>query len=201
MPIAEDSKTLKHSELVAAAHRVFARQGYHRTQMQAVADEAGVGKGTIYEYFRSKDQLFLAVFHQLIADVQAEMLAIQKGPGTYEEKVALMLQRIFERFREGRFDCFMVLDFIVESYFHEEKRESLAEIRAIYANVRAFVAQIIRAGQAEGAIRAELDAETHAAVLAGLLDGLILQWALNPEALDIARLAEHLADIRKSGVV
>lgn len=50
----------RHEEILDAAARLFARVGYPSTDMQVLADELGVGKGTIYRYFPSKEELFLA---------------------------------------------------------------------------------------------------------------------------------------------
>lgn len=61
------------------AARVFARDGYAEADVQAVADELGVGKGTLYRYFPSKKELFLAAVdrgsRQLSAAVEAELAA------------------------------------------------------------------------------------------------------------------------------
>ncbi len=57
MPIIVD-KNKKRREILQAAMKVFARDGYHRARIEAVAEEAKIGKGTVYEYFRSKTDLF-----------------------------------------------------------------------------------------------------------------------------------------------
>jgi AcrR family transcriptional regulator len=80
-PADEGSKARKRDEIVAAAARLFARRGYPGTDVQAVADAAGVAKGTVYLYFHDKEALFLAAVDQgmrhLIAfiDGQVEHIA------------------------------------------------------------------------------------------------------------------------------
>ena len=58
-PLDALSRMQRRDEILAAAARVFARYGYAGTEMQAVADETGIAKGTLYLYYKSKEQLFL----------------------------------------------------------------------------------------------------------------------------------------------
>lgn len=55
------TKEDKRQQIIDAAIKVFSHKGYHKTRMEEIAVEAGIGKGTIYEYFSSKIQLFQAM--------------------------------------------------------------------------------------------------------------------------------------------
>lgn len=59
-PVDEETRARKREDILEAAARVFSRHGYVSTDVQRIADEVGVGKGTLYLYFRSKEELFLA---------------------------------------------------------------------------------------------------------------------------------------------
>ena len=63
-PVDEESRARKREEILATAAKVFAARGYQGTDVQAVADAAGVAKGTLYLYFASKEDLFLAAVDQ-----------------------------------------------------------------------------------------------------------------------------------------
>lgn len=64
----------KKGEILKAAAAVFARKGYHRALVDEVAKAAGVGKGTVYRYFRDKEDLFFSILDQgidrLIEDME-----------------------------------------------------------------------------------------------------------------------------------
>ena len=66
-------KQEKRKQIIKAAIRVFARLGLPNTKMLQVAEAAGIGKGTIYEYFKSKDELFIAAFHAFIEESGAHI--------------------------------------------------------------------------------------------------------------------------------
>ena len=66
-------KQLKKQEILKAAMRVFAQQGVACTKMEDVAYEAGIGKGTIYEYFKSKDDIFKDAFNHFTEQLDTVM--------------------------------------------------------------------------------------------------------------------------------
>lgn len=70
-PAEQEAKLRRKEEILSCAARVFARHGYQDTDMQALADEAGVAKGTLYLYFPSKEKLFLATVDQGMQNLMA----------------------------------------------------------------------------------------------------------------------------------
>ncbi len=65
----------KKANIIGAAILVFAQKGYAATRIIDVAREAGIGKGTIYEYFSSKEDLFFSVFQQVMQETEIKMAA------------------------------------------------------------------------------------------------------------------------------
>jgi AcrR family transcriptional regulator len=62
--IAEEARTARRDQIIAAAAGCFARAGYHATTMADIAEAAGVSKGTPYLYFPSKEALFIALYQE-----------------------------------------------------------------------------------------------------------------------------------------
>ena len=69
-------KDNKRSHIVETALRLFAEKGYDRSSIALIAKEAGVAQGLMYNYFKSKDELLLAIFQQGFAEVQATLLPV-----------------------------------------------------------------------------------------------------------------------------
>lgn len=89
-------------EITAAALRVFARRGLHQTALEDVAKEAGVSKGTIYLYFKSKEDLFIAAAQQVV--LSPGDLTMKLPPSPIQEKEAASILRaiarqVYRRFR------------------------------------------------------------------------------------------------------
>ena len=75
MSVHPDKKTTKAKEIAKSALIMFARKGYAFTSIEQISSEAGIGKSTVYEYFRTKEELFVAAImegaHEWIADMEA----------------------------------------------------------------------------------------------------------------------------------
>ena len=68
----------KRRQLLDAAVRVFARKGYHASRVGDIAEEAGVAHGLLYHYFKSKDQVLEAVFHENWSVLQARIASVEE---------------------------------------------------------------------------------------------------------------------------
>jgi AcrR family transcriptional regulator len=80
-------------EISAAALRVFARRGLHQTTLDDVAKEAGVSKGTIYLYFKSKEEVFIAAAQQVVPALDELSITLSTPPKT-EEELGTVLREI-----------------------------------------------------------------------------------------------------------
>ncbi|MEE8241938.1 MAG: TetR/AcrR family transcriptional regulator [candidate division NC10 bacterium] len=190
MPIIVD-KDRKRREILEAAMRVFSREGYHRAKMEAVAEEAGIGKGTVYEYFKSKTDLFLALHDHMLAELKAfymkELEGIQQPAALLERFIAVAFQtfRLWEPF-------FLVFfDYWAEGGRGEQQTLLQTRLREAYAVARNDVAAIIAAGVKDGSLRCDNPLLAAASILA-TLDGLVLQWLCDRDAFDLDAMRESL---------
>src|SRR5215475_13303577 len=92
----------RRAQILAAASRVFARQGFHRTTVREVAREAGIADGTIYLYFASKQELLLALLGELarVGERPADFVALAEMDA--RAFLDAYLHRRFEDLREWR---------------------------------------------------------------------------------------------------
>jgi len=190
VPIIVD-KDRKRREILEAAMRVFSREGYHRAKMEAVAEEAGIGKGTVYEYFKSKTDLFLALHDHMLAELKAfymkELEGIQQPAALLERFIAVAFQtfRLWEPF-------FLVFfDYWAEGGRGEQQTLLQTRLREAYAVARNDVAAIIAAGVKDGSLRCDNPLLAAASILA-TLDGLVLQWLCDRDAFDLDAMRESL---------
>ncbi len=97
----EDARAARREELLAAARRVFARQGFRGTTIADIAEEAGIALGTIYLYFPSKDDVFAALNEQL-NELIAKALTDIEATGSLEEVVRARVNNVFAVCAENR---------------------------------------------------------------------------------------------------
>ncbi|MBT9283114.1 MAG: TetR/AcrR family transcriptional regulator [Hydrogenibacillus schlegelii] len=85
----------KREAILEAAYRVFSEFGYARTKIEAIAERAGVGKGTIYLYFSGKDDLFRQMVMTFVGRHLDALLARLEGPGSAGERLLSMVEAHF----------------------------------------------------------------------------------------------------------
>lgn len=192
-------KEQKRSDLLAAAARVFSAHGFKNTTMAEVAREADVGKGTLYEYFDSKDDLFLSLFEwfgreslQAAAPASGDAVSFSESLKAFgRESVRVMLDN-WELFP-------LTMEFWSEAS-QPGRREGLFKVmQGMYEGYRGVVAALLRAGQAAGEFRPELDADALAVMVVGAFDGMFLQYHFDP-GLDPAAIVEQFLETFIAGI-
>lgn len=87
--------------LQEAAMRVIARKGIAAATMQEIADEAGVSKGTIYLYFKDRDELVETTFENAITDLHARIDAVLESNASFEQNLRASIQQLIEFFKQN----------------------------------------------------------------------------------------------------
>ena len=128
-----------------AAVRVFSREGFHRARMKAIAEEAGVAVGTIYNYFRDKDDLLLSVFE---AGIRVRMEFLEELGNTslpVRDQIQHLLETHFAQIRQQQ----EVAELILYERFHRGSRlrDRVLQLQeTIIRQVEAFIGKGIDEG-------------------------------------------------------
>jgi len=190
----------KTSAILRAAARVFAELGYQAATVDAIAEHAGIGKGTVYEYFRNKQELFFAVFDDYIASMERLARESARLPSaTAAEQIRQAIHTVLQMGAEGR-DLFpLVFEFWSASASPDRQARVAMLFRDTYAKFRTLLAGQLRKGQREGEFDRGANASRIAAVLVGSLDGLFLQAWFDP-ALDPVAMGDDFVSVVLRGL-
>jgi len=168
--------------ILAAAEKVFAARGYASSTMAAVAAEAGISKGSIYNYFKNKEDLFRQVFTQAVAASEDQTVRLLAGPLTAAEKLGRVLDDWFARLgyykRIGR----LVLEFWVTAARESQDGELAGWFQEMYARWRGIMEAIIIQGVETGEFRDDLEPSVAAALILAMMDGITVQAILDMDA-------------------
>jgi TetR/AcrR family fatty acid metabolism transcriptional regulator len=186
----------KRERILDAAVRVFAQEGFYNAKVSQIAQVAGVADGTIYLYFKSKDDLLISLFEDRMERVNA----------TLREALAAGVDAIDRLKRVVR----LHLDMIEQNrhmaeVITVELRQSSKFIKE-YANPKfaeflRLIAGAVHEGQKSGELRADLDPPLVARALFGALDEISLMWLVKGhQKIDIARAAEQLGHLFIDGI-
>jgi AcrR family transcriptional regulator len=151
--------------ILRAAETIFARRDYHEVQMDDVVQACGVGKGTLYRYFPSKQDLYFAVMFEGIARLRCEL---ESAAGTDEppvRKIRLLVHRTLSHFWDRRF--FFSLIHRNEHKPDGEAREWLRHREALARVIQ----EALEAAMAAGHVRS-IDSRIATEMLFGMMRGV-----------------------------
>lgn len=192
-----DASRQRRQEILAAAATVFDARGYTEATMDEVAAEAGISKGSIYNYFRSKKRLFREVFTSAVSADEAELSGLLERDLTSIQKVSVLLDLWYERLRDyiriGR----MVLEFWATAAREERSGETSRWFSTMYTRRREMLAQLLDEGVRRGEFNQTFDASVAAALIISLLRGITVQAILEGES----RLDREFLDALRRAVL
>ena len=186
MPKLVDARAQR-KEIRAAARRVFARRGVRGTGLTHVADAVGMGRSSLYHYYPDKESLLADMVRELLEEEKRLFQRCLRAEGSAIERLQRLARACAALFPEWASFGRMILDL---------RLEETKQLRSYFRDFRGEMARVIEAGQADGSIAKQCDANVLAPVLIGAIDGLLLQYFVDPKALPSPdALAETLADL------
>jgi AcrR family transcriptional regulator len=182
------------ARLLQAAQKKFSENGYEAASVDEICAEAGVSKGAFYHHFPSKQAVFLALFEDWLATVDAGLEAARKPtvPETLTN-MARMLPFIFAQ-ADGRLP--MYLEFWLQASRDETVWKAMA---APYRRYQEFFAGLVKQGVAEGTFR-QVDPHSAAQVIVSFAVGMLLQGLIAPSDTDWQKTAQQSMKILMKGL-
>lgn len=194
-------KQAKKLEILQAAAKVFAEKGVVKTKMIDVANEAGIGKGTIYEYYRSKEEIFTDTFRLIFDNMEQQLAeAIGKTDDPLEKLKNLIQVTVIEFIEHSGDQTRIMMDFWAEGV--RSKNEELLNIinlELVYSEYKLLIADILHDGIKKEVFE-KVDVHSLASILVGALDGAMLQWIINKDTIDLKKVSEVLLDTLLNGI-
>jgi TetR/AcrR family fatty acid metabolism transcriptional regulator len=185
----------KREAILRAATKVFARNGYFNAKVADIARAAGVADGTVYLYFKSKEEILHSIFDRSMGEAITEgrkQLGAISDPREKLRRIALLhLERL-----GGDRDLAVV--FQVELRGSTKFMEEFSA--AGFAQYLSLIRETLEEGQRVGVFRKELNAKVVAKVLFGALDEMATNWILSKRRYKLAPMADQVLDIFLNGV-
>ncbi len=177
--VGETHQNERRIEILRAAQKVFDRHGYAATTVEQVATAAGVAKGSLYNYFKSKHDLFVQVFTEVIAreEQATDRLITEPIPAT--EKLHRLLDDYFLQLGYYKKIGRLVLEFWVQAAREQQDGQLKQWFDQMYTRWRSRIAEIIHQGIEAGEFRVASDAQVAAALIMAVLDGITVQSILD----------------------
>jgi TetR/AcrR family fatty acid metabolism transcriptional regulator len=185
----------KREAILRAATRVFARNGYFNSKVADIAREADVADGTVYLYFKSKEEILHSIFDQNMAEaIAAGKTLIEKlsDPGEKLRRIAaLHLERLGA-------DRELAVVFQVELRGSTKFMQEFSA--AGFAEYLGLLRQTFAEGQRSGVFRKDLNAKLVSKILFGALDEMATNWIISKRNYKLEPMADVVMDVFLNGV-
>src|SRR5262245_7337014 len=189
-PLARPRTEDKRKRILQAAVKVFARKGYFAARVSEIAKKAGVADGTIYLYFKGKEDILVRLFDEVMAEQSEEMGRAIEALATAPERLRAIAERHLRLLGTNR-DLAVV--------FQVELRQSTQFMERFTASwlgdYLALITQTIEQGQREGTFRADLNKKVATKAFFGALDEMVTSSILAGKCYDLAALAPPVVDL------
>ena len=166
----------KKDRIIEAAAQVFAQKGYAGAAVADIAVKAEIGKGTIYAYFDSKEDLFFAVFEWYMMQTgAAAKVSISHLGGSAAQRLEALSDSILGVWDDIKDVFTLTIEFWAASSSSQMQDRFKASFRRMYQEFRGIVVSLIQEGIEHGEFRPDINPESVAAALVGTWDALFLQ--------------------------
>ena len=184
----------KRNAILAEATRVFAHEGYRNADVQVIADAAGVGKGTVYRYFGSKEELFWAVTMNVTQQLEQRLLAISEQPLDCIE----MLRRMAAAYAKLFEDNPDYLEILVQerAQFRGSAPQSHVEY---HSRLIDRFAEVVQRGIDADQVR-PVDPRKTIVSLGGVLYGSVAHACFDSIGMSLGEAAEHAVELLLAGI-
>lgn len=203
----ERERESRRQQIVEAAEQVFIERGAADATMDDVATAAELSKGTLYLYFESKDELYVAMSTRTLTMLveRVDAATLQSGTGLESLSAMMRAHRDFARSHPERFQ--ILIAWMASGFHADPSSASYGEYQQMVATVMQRAAAMIARGQQDGSIRAELDPLHTVMQMWGGTMGMTMLF-LNrsevsrrmPQALDFEAIQEGFGELFLRGI-
>ncbi len=185
-------KEQRKREIATAALEVFAANGFESTSISQIATAAGIGKGTVYEYFGSKAELTVAAAAAWVESIEEGVAPLLDADEDPQTRLRILTGASTAAFLEDRRMILLFLGIIQLFLRDRSLLERFAVVRKVSGPMRRAIRQILLDGVSQGVFRAEVarDADRIAINMVAYLDGIGLHYATDPSFFELSEQVE-----------
>lgn len=187
--------TEKYHQILKAAVKVFAEQGFFQSTVAQVAKEAGVADGTIYLYFKSKDDILIQIYKYQTGVVFKQFRMAVDAAESAEDKLRNLVRTHLDEFQK---DINMAIVYQAET--HQHRRLAQDVIKEMSKWYRDIITEVVELGQEEGTMRRNLYMGLVMRLIIGAMDEVINAWIHAGGNYDLVSMADPLVDLFISGI-
>lgn len=185
----------KYRQIIDAAVIAISENGYHQAQVSKIAKQAGVADGTIYLYFKNKEDILISVFQEKMA-IFAEMLEeITKSNISASEKLSKMIENHFSVLAKDHH-----LATVTQLELRQSNKEIRLKINKILKDYLKLLDNILLEGIGNGEFDKNLDVRLARQMVFGTIDEIITTWVMNDFRYNLEENAPKVIQLLLNGL-
>ncbi|MFB6467924.1 TetR/AcrR family transcriptional regulator [Cytobacillus sp. Hz8] len=184
----------KYKQIIDAAVIVIAENGYHQAQVSKIAKQAGVADGTIYLYFKNKEDILISLFQEKMGSFIEKIEQNIAGKETSAEKLLMLVKTHFQNLSNDRH-----LAIVTQLELRQSNKELRYKINEVLKGYFKVVDKILIQGKEAGEFSDTLDVRVARQMIFGTLDELVTTWVMNDQKYDLTALADTVHKLLING--
>ncbi|WHY70775.1 TetR/AcrR family transcriptional regulator [Fictibacillus enclensis] len=174
----------KYDQIIDAAVNVIAVHGYHQSQVSKIAKQASVADGTIYLYFKNKEDLLVSVFNEKMGTFIENTGNELKGKSSAIEKLLTLIEMHFNLLNEDH-----QLSIVTQLELRQTNRALRAKIGEVLKRYLSLIDLILKEGMEENVFDRTMDTRLARQMIFGTIDETATNWVMNDHRYDLPSLA------------
>jgi TetR/AcrR family fatty acid metabolism transcriptional regulator len=185
----------KYKQIIDAAIVVIAENGYHQAQVSKIAKQANVADGTIYLYFKNKEDILISVFTEKMGVFVDNLKNIIKNESTSSEK---LLKMIDNHFRVLATDHHLAI--VTQLELRQSNKDIRLKINDVLKEYLILLDHILIEGLENGEFNKDMDIRLARHMVFGTIDETITTWVMNEQKYDLMKLAPKVQKLLLNGM-
>ncbi len=165
--------------IIQTATELFVRDGYQKTKFATIAEQCGLGRTTIYQYFKNKDEVFMAVLDKVYKELQSDYINIvfEKDASSID-KIRSVIYKAFRDYYRKKKMMIVVVNYLLQ--MQRRKTALKAKINEQTLTLQILLQQLLKEGIETGELK-EHDTQNMAWVLFSLIRAFIIQVSITED--------------------
>lgn len=184
----------KYHQIIDAAVVAIAENGYHQAQVSKIAKQAGVADGTIYLYFKNKEDILISLFQEKMGTFAAKTKESIQTKETAADQLELLVQNHFTLLTEDPH-----LAVVTQLELRQSNKELRLKINEVLKEYLLLIDEVLQTGVQKGEFGPDLNIRLARQMIFGTLDEMITTWVMNDQKYDLAASAPDVTKMLLNG--
>lgn len=185
----------KYKQIIDAAVIAIAENGYHQAQVSKIAKQAGIADGTIYLYFKNKEDILISVFEEKMGVFIENLQEIIKNGESSTEKLSRMIENHFTVLANDRH-----LATVTQLELRQSSKELRLKINSVLKEYLKLLDEILIEGMVNGEFNPNMDVRIARQMVFGTIDETITTWVMNEYRYDLITTAPKVTQLLLNGI-